>query len=164
MQSKHDIYGQERLLKHAETSLHNPLSERNIRLIRDFEKALFSKGLSAARVKKYLDHLRKIGEWLGKNLDEAEKEDIEELVYKIERSNYSPYTKHDYRVVLKRFYRWLRKSEDYPEEVKWIRTTLKMKDELLPEDLLSEEEVMKLVEACSNPRDKALIITLYSRG
>jgi len=164
MQGKHDIYGQERLLKRAEMSLHNPLSERNIRLIRDFEKALFSEGLSAARVKKYLDHLRKIGEWLGKNLDEAEKEDIEELVYKIERSDYSPYTKHDYRVVLKRFYRWLRKSEDYPEEVKWIRTTLKMKDELLPEDLLSEEEVMKLVEACSNPRDKAFIITLYESG
>ena len=164
MQGKHDIYGQERLLKRAEMSLHNPLSERNIRLIRDFEKALFSEGLSAARVKKYLDHLRKVGEWLGNNLDEAEKEDIEELVYKIERSDYSPYTKHDYRVVLKRFYRWLRKSEDYPEEVKWIRTTLKMKDELLPEDLLSEEEVMKLVEACSNPRDKAFIITLYESG
>jgi len=164
MRGEHDIYGHEHLLKCAEMCLHNPLSKRNVELIRLFERGLFSEGLSAARVKKYLDHLRKVGEWLGKSFDEAERRDIEEVVYKIERSDYSPYTKHDYKVVLKRFYRWLRRSEDYPEEVKWIRTTLKVKDELLPEDLLSEEEVMKLVEACTNPRDKAFIITLYESG
>jgi len=94
--------------------------------------------------------------------DAATKSDIEDLVFKIERSDYSPWTKRDYKVVLKRFYRWLKgNDEEYPEEIKWIKTTLKAKDELLPEDLLTEDEVMKLVEACSNPRDKAFIITLY---
>ena len=90
-------------------SLHNPLSKRNIKLIRLFERGLFSEGLSAARVKKYLDHLRKVGEWLGKSFDEAERKDIEEVVYKIERSDYSPYTKHEVPITTRarRFQRFL---------------------------------------------------------
>ncbi len=87
------------------------------------------------------------------------------MVYRIERSDYSPWTKHDYKVALKRFYRWLKDGgEEYPEEVKWIRTTLTARDELLPEELLMEEEVMRLVDACDNPRDKAFIMTLYESG
>ncbi len=48
--------------------------------------------------------------------------------------------------------------------MKWIKTTLKAKDELLPEELLTEEEVMKLVEAYNSPRDKAFVISLYESG
>ncbi|MEM2751143.1 MAG: tyrosine-type recombinase/integrase, partial [Nitrososphaerales archaeon] len=86
------------------------------------------------------------------------------MVYKIERKDYSPFTKHDYKVVLKKFYKWLCGGEEYPEQVKWIKTTLKMKDELLPEDLLTEDEVMKLVDKADSLRDKAFIITLYESG
>ena len=141
------------------------MSERNRELILEFERKLLSEGLTGVRVEKYIEKLRKIGEALGKDLDKVTKRDIEDFVYSVERSDYSPWTKHDYKVVLKRFYRWLKgNDEEYPEEVKWIKTTLKAKDELLPEDLLTEDEVMKLVEACSNPRDKAFIITLYESG
>ena len=158
----HDFRGR---LAAAERRLHNPLSERNRGLILEFERKLMSEGLSAVRVEKYVETLKKIAEMLGKDFDAATKDDIEDLVLKIERSAYSPWTKHDYKVVLKRFYKWLKGGgEEYPEEVKWIKTTLKAKDGLLPEDLLTEEEVMKLVEACSNPRDKAFILTLYESG
>jgi site-specific recombinase XerD/ribosomal protein S27AE len=133
--------------------------------VKNFEKALFSEGLSLVRVEKYVNTLRKIGEMLGKDFDKASKKDIEDLVYRIERSSYSPWTKHDYKVALKKFYKWLKgNNEEYPEEVRWIKTTLKEKDLLLPEQLLTEEEVMKLVDAASNPRDKAFIITLYESG
>ena len=149
----------------AERRLHNPLSERNCELILEFERKLLSEGLTSVRVEKYIEKLRKIGEALGKDFDKVTKRDIEDFVYRVERSDYSPWIKHDYKVVLKRFYKWLKGGdEEYPEEVKWIKTTLKAKDELLPEDLLTEDEVMKLIEACTNPRDKAFIITLYESG
>jgi len=107
----------------------------------------------------------KIAERLGKDFDKVSKKDIEQFIYELERSNYSPWTKHDYKVCLKRFYKWFKgNNEEYPDEVKWIKTTLKEKDLLLPEELLSEEEVMSLVNSCDNIRDKAFIITLYESG
>jgi integrase/recombinase XerD len=160
-----DIHNFDGRLKAALRRLHNPLSERDRELILDFERKLMSEGLSSVRVEKYLEVLKKIGEMLDKDFDKVTKKDIEDLVFKIEKSEYSPWTKHDYKVVLKRFYKWLKGSnEEYPDEVKWIKTTLKAKDELLPENLLSEEEIMKLVEVCSSLRDKAFIITLYESG
>jgi site-specific recombinase XerD/ribosomal protein L40E len=160
-----DIHNYLGRLVAAERRLHNPLSERNRELILEFEKKLVSKGLSTPRIEKYVETLTKIGEILGKDFDAATKRDIEDLVFKIERSDRSPWTKHTYKVILKRFYRWLKGGdEEYPEEVRWIKTTFKARDELLPEDLLTEEDVMRLVEACSNPRDKAFIITLYESG
>ncbi|MEM2883692.1 MAG: site-specific integrase [Nitrososphaerales archaeon] len=162
---KIDIHGFDVRLERAEKKLHNPLSARNVELVKEFEKSLFSEGLSAVRVEKYVNTLGKLGEMLGKDFDRVSKKDIEDIVYMIERSAYSPWTKHDYKVALKKFYKWLKgRNEEYPEEVKWIKTTLKEKDLLLPDQLFTEEEVLKLVEAADNPRDKALIISLYESG
>jgi len=48
--------------------------------------------------------------------------------------------------------------------VKWIRSTISRKDTKLPEDLLTEDDVRKMVDVCSNARDRALIFTLYESG
>ena len=62
--------------------------------------------------------------------------------------DYSAWTKHDYKVCLKRFYKWLKGNDEvYPDEVKWIKTTLKRNQTLLPDDLLTEEEVKRVVDA-----------------
>ena len=143
----------------------NPISARNSELIRKYEDYCFSQGLSKGRIAKYILTLRKIAEWLKKDFNEATKEDLEQLINQLERSDYSPWTKHDYKVALKRFYKWLKGTEDeYPIEVKWIKTTLKKKDILLPDQLLTEEDVKKIVDAADNPRNKAFIITLYESG
>ncbi len=66
---------------------------------------------------------------------------------------------------MKRFYKWLKGNNvTYPEEVKWITTTLKTKNRLLPENLLTEEEIQRLIDVVDRPRDKAFIITLYESG
>ena len=53
--------------------------------------------------------------------EEATKDDIVELIAKIERRNYAEWTKHDYKVILRKFYKWLRGTDDYPPEVRWIK-------------------------------------------
>ncbi len=84
---------------------------------------------------------------------------------RIERSGYAEWTKHDYRVTLKKFFRWLRHYEDgYPPEVKWIRTTIQKNRTKLPEELLTPEEVQAMVTAATTVRDKALIASLYESG
>jgi len=161
-----DIHNYETKLARAERELlHNPLSQRNAELIRQFERVLFSEGLTAARVDTYVRALRLFGEKLGKDFDKASKEDLKELVYQMERADYSPFTKACYKAILKRFYRWLKGGDgEYPEEVRWIKTSVKLRDKLLPDELLTEDEVKRLVEAADGIRDKAFIMTLYESG
>jgi integrase len=108
--------------------------------------------------------LKKIAEWLHRDFDTVERRDIERIILDLARSDYSPWTKHDYKVAIKRFYKWLNGNEEYSSSVKWIKTTFKAKDALLPKDLLDEEEVMQLVNAADRPWDKAFIMTLYESG
>jgi site-specific recombinase XerD len=103
-----------------------------------------------------------------KPLKQLGREDVERLVAWINSSNYAEETKHSYKVVLKKFYQWLRDcnedNHEYPEEVKWIKTTIKKGKRLLPEVLLTPEELKRLIEAAENPRDRALILTHYESG
>jgi site-specific recombinase XerD len=160
-----DIHGSLERLRRAERMVEeNPLSASNVRLIRQFEQKLKSEGLSPRRMEKYLDTLRLIGERLG-DFEKATEEDIRRYVSWLESQPYSAWTKQSYKVILKRFYRWLRgNDEEYPSEVRWIKTTLKEKDKPLPRELPTEEEIRKLVEAADNPRDRAFIMTLYETG
>jgi len=152
---KNDIYDSkkqlERTLEKVRTS--SDLSEKNRSAIMDFHDHCFAEGLGTPRILKYLQLLTKIATWLGADLESANKKDVENLVMKIERMDYSDWTKHDYRVAVKKFYKWLRGSEDYPEEVKWIKTSVKNSNNRLPEELLIEEEIKTLIESCGHPRD-----------
>jgi site-specific recombinase XerD/ribosomal protein L40E len=162
---RRDIHKYGVALELADKRLHNPVSKRNAEVVRRFERALLSEGLTPGRVVKYLAGLKTLAEHLVTDFEDATKEDIEDLMLWVERSDYSPWTKHDFKVVIKRFYKWLRgNNEDYPPEVKWIRTTLKEKDVLLPEQLITEDEIKRMVEAAENPRDRAFIIALYESG
>jgi site-specific recombinase XerD len=167
MEGRIDIHGFAERLRRAEEDIRdpNPLSRHNAELISRFAEHCTARGLGKARIVKYLGHLRRIAEWLGKDLEGATRQDIERLVYRIETSEYSPWTKMDYKVIIKRFYKWLLgKDEEYPPEVKWIKTTMKEKDRLLPEELLTEGEIKRFVSAGTNPRDRAFLMTLYESG
>ncbi len=142
------------------------LSSRNKELILKFRDELMAEGLSEFRVIKYLRHLRKLGILLNKDFDKATLEDIKRLMAEIESSGLKEWSKHDYKVALKRFYRWLYglpPGKD-PEITEWIRTTIKNGGRKLPEDLLTQEEVKAMVEATPHTRDKALIAVLWDAG
>lgn len=133
-------------------------------MIKEFLDCCFAEGLSVPRVIKYATTLLTLARLLGKGFNKATKQDIVRVVGRIERNSYSAWTKKDFKVTLKKFYKWLRQTENYPEEVKWLKTTLKKSEEKLPEELLTEEDIQKVVNAVNDVRDKALIITLYESG
>lgn len=83
---------------------------------------------------------------LNKDFEKAAKQDIFELIQRLEAENLSEWTKHDYKVIIKKFYRWLREAEEYPEEVKWLRIPWRKGNNILPEELLTEEEVNKMAD------------------
>ncbi len=167
--TKLDIHSYDRRVTRGidRVARHHGISKENKNFILDFVNDCIAEGLSNARVDFYINRLVKIAELFKKNFDAATKSDIKMLVGKINVSDYSEITKKDYRVTIKRFFKWLKGIDEkgvYPDEVRWIPTTVKMSERKLPEDLLTRDEVEKLIDAADNIRDKALIATLYESG
>jgi integrase len=104
---------------------------------------------------------------LGKRFEKATREDIVRIVALIEqRQSYSAWTKRDYKIVLKLFYRWLYNCEkgELPPLVKWIRTGYNIPNDLKKSDLLTAKEIRSIVDGAKNHRDRALIMVLAESG
>jgi len=155
----------ERAMKRLESSL-DVRDEDKVNIWR-FVEHLLAKGVSKARAAKYIYHLIVMARVMDKPFESLGRRDVERLVSWINASDYSENTKRDYKIVLKKFFQWLRgcseEDYEYPEEVKWIKTR-QPKRRLLPQALLTLEEIKKLVMAAENPRDKAFILTHYDSG
>jgi len=141
------------------------LSEINKELLIKFQNACFSESIGKAKIVRYLFDLKKIGLIIKKDLDKCNKEDIQKILAEIEKSSYAYNTKRGYKIVLKKFYKWIRNSEEsYPDEVRWIKTTSDKSKERLPSNLLDEEDIIKLIQNADKIRDKAFIFVLYESG
>jgi integrase len=65
--------------------------------------------------------------------------------------------------VLKIFFRWFFDEEKTKEFLGWVKLK-KPKNELTPVDLLTEEEMLKMINACRNPRDRCIISIFAETG
>ena len=143
------------------------VSEQDKACISDLVEHLLLKGISKQRCVKYVNHLIVLDRTAGCAMEKLDRKGVESLVSQINIANYAENTKHDYKIILKKYFQWLRKcdeeEQEYPEEVKWIKTAFKKK-RLVPEALIGPEELTKLVEATENPRDRAFILTHYDGG
>lgn len=166
METTLDIHHYDRKLKSAIKSLEeSELSRNNKSLILDFHNSCFSEGIGKAKITRYLYDIKKITSILNKDLVKCGKEDLQRVIAELEKTDYSYNTKRGFRIVLKKFYKWLRKTEDvYPEEVRWIKTTAELSKQRLPDELLLEEDIIKLIQNTDKLRDKAFISTLYESG
>jgi len=144
------------------------VSERNKKLILSFRDFCVLEGISVGRIERYLCVLRLLAELLKKDYDKATKNDIIKLVTTIQTNeNLAAWTKSTYKKMLKRFYKWLKKTGDeYPEQVKWMKTSPKRNEIKLPGngDMITEKEIEKLIDVAEHPRDKAFISVLYESG
>lgn len=133
-----------------------------------YYQARVAEGISTARIYKCISTLNILSRRLGKPFSDAVKDDFIRLVSEIEQSSLSDWTKRDYKVILKHFYRWLRGWEDgSPPETRWIKKTsrgLENKTPILPKDLLTADEKIALIRAAKNPRDRALIEVFSESG
>ena len=133
--------------------------------IEEFGQMRLAKGSTKLRVVKCMWCIRIMSAWLNKDFKKATKNDLLNLISTIDMKSYSEYTKYDFKVVLKMFYKWLLgNDEEFPEVIKWMKPKLKASKHKLPEELLTPEEVNQLANATTNPRDKALVLVLYESG
>ncbi|MBP7053720.1 MAG: tyrosine-type recombinase/integrase [Phycisphaerae bacterium] len=146
---------------------HPRISEANKATILRFYERLMADTLSLPRVIYYLNRLSMIATWIHTDFEKVTRKDIEEVMGRVNRMDYTEWTKKDYRVAVKKFFKWLRGCDEkgvYPPEVRWISTNVSIDKQELPHNLPNEEDVKKMIEAAEHPRNKALIASLYESG
>ncbi len=141
------------------------------RLVLDFDRKITAQGLSAGRKGIYIYTLIELRKLFKKPFKEVAEADIVRVMAHLSRAKtkrgepYKEGTLHNYRVTLKRFYKWLfGKDKEYPPCVSWIKTTPRTKKRLPYKDLLTDEEFGKLVGVCDNPRDRAIFFVQDEGG
>jgi integrase/recombinase XerD len=139
------------------------VTKRNKALITGFIDWCFSNRIGEHRAVKYISTLKYIAIDLNKDFDKVSKNEMEAYIGRLERSDKSNWTKHDYKIAVKKFYAWLNGGKE-TELTDWIKTTVSKKETRLPEELLTEDEVLKLIAAAVSPRDKALIALMWDVG
>lgn len=76
----------------------------------------------------------------------------------------SPSTLNKRKEALKPFFRWLRGTDEYPPEVKNLKSRNGNGDAIPTDALLTPEEMKALLQAHPSPRDKALLAVLAESG
>ncbi|MCG3141123.1 MAG: Tyrosine recombinase XerD [Anaerolineae bacterium] len=157
---------------------HSAITETNKKLIFDFlrdcelgKTVLHSqkKQIGIARLLKYIQTLTQLAGWIQTDFDKITQAEMETLVLAIEKDRhtrkdgkpFTPSVKRDFKVVLRKFYKWLLgDNQIYPPIVRWIDTR-----DVIPEiPCLRREQVEQLSELATNPRDRAIIWTLFDSG
>lgn len=134
-------------------------------ILKKYRDYLVSEGITLGRVGKYLSDLKKASELLEKRFEEADEQDIRRIVSIFEgNEKYSPWSKRDFKVAIRKFYTWLRGTKEYPPEVAWMKVHTKIRNAKTHEDMLTEEEVKKLIEHARTVQERAIISTLYESG
>ncbi len=169
MDETRDIHKFDERLKHIEKKIQTDktISSFNRKKIAEFTELCKARGLKPATITKDLYSIWFIASHLKKKFTAAQKSDIVKLKSLIESQKWTSKTKNNHNIALKKFYKWLFNIEEkghYPGVVSWIETTEKKSNNKLPDDLITEEELEKMLEAADNPRDKAFTLLLYESG
>lgn len=143
------------------------ISQKNKEVMFKFKDYCLSEGIGVAKIERYLGDVVKYSKMLKKAFPEANKEDIRRVVAELEQTDLSAETKKCFKIMLRKLYRLIEGIDEkgvYPERVKWISIAIPKNHRKLPEELLTEEEMLAIVQKCMGIRNKALIMTLAESG
>lgn len=107
-------------------------------------------------------HLESLLIWdnrIDTDFDQLTPTDLENVLYTLEDVQLSQRSKDKHKVNLRSFLKYAGR-----DDLKKCFIFKRNKNNKLPEDLLTKEDVSKLIDAALNPRDKAIISLLYESG
>jgi len=142
------------------------ISKGNQKLILDFDERLKNlRNRSGETRWHYMITLARLAEFVGdKSLAKLNRGDFEAYFEeKAHMGKEGPSSVNSQKVCLRRYYRYLLgDGEEYPKIVRGDAfRLLPENNEKTSTDLLTREEILRMVKACDHPRDSALIMTLY---
>lgn len=155
-------------------------SDKNKKLIEGYVQRRFAKGNCESTVSKRMTMLRAICEIAGKDLDLLTKDDAERIVTTLNRDKLrADPTKGDYRKEFKRIMTWISETDprinsddaiirlEVNRLYKYIDKEVsgKYKQKALDySETINDADFDKLINACVNPMEKAILAILYYTG
>ncbi len=135
-------------------------SEANQDAIKRFNKEKKALGLKLLTRCNYVIALRSFTSHVNKGFDDVTKDDVVDWLSSLDLSQH---TENMYKTNLKKFFQWYYGCEDdeYPDIVRWIKSKQPKKRTI---DILTPDEIKRMVDVCDNQRDRALMMTLYESG
>ena len=95
----------------------------------------------------------------------ATKQDIERAFADIEGQDGAEETKRQIRVVVKQYFKHaFGNDEVVPPQCRWLKTSIDETDDILPDRLISEKDIVSIINACRDNRSKAMFSLLWDRG
>ncbi|MCL5089820.1 MAG: site-specific integrase [Candidatus Marsarchaeota archaeon] len=142
------------------------IASTNKKAVNDFLNFMRAKGLKPATLHKNIYCLVSYLKILGKkDVLTVTKGDIESALAVLDSSRYASATKRNVKITLKVFYKhFLGEDMYYPKQVAWIKASKANDKKLMPRDILTEDDVLKMLESATNLRDKAIIALLFDFG
>ena len=146
----------------------NRLDRHDAKDIVDYATDMQARGITARRLMTCVPILRMHAlslRMMKTTFRKAKEEELKRIVINVDKDKtIADWTKYNRKVVLKRFYKWLLgDDEEYPKIVKWIKIK-SPKNSVLPEYLLTEDEVLRMIDCADTIRDKAFLYALYESG
>jgi integrase/recombinase XerD len=158
--SKIDIHNFKRRLERVELSLGKmDLPGNDLQLIQQYRDRCFADGLGIARVTKYMQALKGLYDRSLCSIPGAHPADIIAILASIEREDLAGWTKHDYRLALRKYLAFCGRQD--------LAALVKLPNcgtHKLPEELLTPDDIGALMASAGDPMLQALIITLYESG
>lgn len=160
-----DVHNYRRRLEQSVNKiLSSDMPQENKDALADFKSHLSAKGLSIARVEHYVFHLSRIYRFIGKRFGELTDADVLRVLESIHNHpEWGGRYKHDLKISLRVFLRWLCERKICDVDASVVRSRYRNK-QTLPEEILTEDEIKGLAEACDNLRDRAFVLVLYESG
>ena len=121
-------------------------------------------GLSDHRIMFYLDKLRPMASFLATKFLDPSEDDLKLMIDAFARKGISPRSVEDYKQTIKKFYSWYLSPQKYKKACEWVKIRNNVDRLKKSEEMITEEEINRLVEACRNLRDKALVTLAYDSG
>jgi len=159
---KEGVYHYETLIRNCVKHIRESkkISAANKKAIFEFLDFTKAEGVSLGRQYKIAWVMKLNAEKAGFDLKKATRKDIQQFITTIRGLSISEWTKHDLVAVLKKFYKWDKKTSVTPELIAWVKMK-NPRSSITSKDIITREELNKMIKSCLNQRDKALIATLY---
>lgn len=153
----------ERCIKKFHEEDSKGLLPEQAKAILEFDRQNRVNDLSVLTRKNYITNLRRLAKAVKKGFDKMTKEDLEVFLDKVNKGS-SPSTAQQVKIQIKRFFRFVYKTEEFPEVVKWISTRKSKRHREPVKKILSFEERRAMMNVCKNQRDRAVVAFLDNSG
>jgi site-specific recombinase XerD len=144
---------------HILVAMINGLPENRKKTALKFNDYLLANDIKVNTRINYIYAIRSFFASLGKkDLRKVTRSDVEKWVRELKEKHKNT-SANTMKVSLKKFYQWIYGMEEgYPDCVKWIKFR---KEKSLPNNILTTKDILALVRAATNDRDRAFIHVLY---